>query len=418
MGVVNSDPAVSLHATFAAGSPPHGRVGVFSQSGALAGTFLAEASRRALGLSTFVSIGDRADVSGNDLLQYWQADQGTDVVLMHLQGFGNPRKFARIARNVGRSKPVVALKSGRGAGDAAVDALFGSAGVVRVDTLGQLFETGQLLALQPLPAGRRVGIVGTSSALAALAADACRAQRAGGARAAGRRARRAARARGHDRDGQPRRPRPAHPARAAAGRAAPGGRQRAGRRAARAGDAAPRRAGPGAGAARRCRWRGRCRCSRPTWASTGCPPRSRCRRRTRSGRVGAVVRLAGVGGARAGAGGGVRGVARPARRARCRRCRGGRRRGARASPRAPARRRLAAAARRGRRCSPPSACASGRRAGRRRWRKRCARREEHGWPVVVKSGEARWRNRADVGAVQLGLAGPEDVRPPGRRCGG
>jgi len=175
MGVVNSDPAVSLHATFANGSPPHGRVGVFSQSGALAGTFLAEASRRALGLSTFVSIGDRADVSGNDLLQYWQADQGTDVVLMHLQGFGNPRKFARIARNVGRTKPVVALKSGRGAGDAAVDALFGSAGVVRVDTLAQLFETGQLLALQPLPAGRRVGIVGTSSALAALAADACRA---------------------------------------------------------------------------------------------------------------------------------------------------------------------------------------------------------------------------------------------------
>jgi len=175
MGVVNSDPAVSLHATFAAGSPPHGRVGVFSQSGALAGTFLAEASRRGLGLSTFVSIGDRADVSGNDLLQYWQADTGTDVVLMHLQGFGNPRKFARIARNVGRSKPVVALKSGRGAGDAAVDALFGSAGVVRVDTLAQLFETGQLLALQPLPAGRRVGIVGTSSALAALASDACRA---------------------------------------------------------------------------------------------------------------------------------------------------------------------------------------------------------------------------------------------------
>jgi acyl-CoA synthetase (NDP forming)/RimJ/RimL family protein N-acetyltransferase len=174
MGLVNADPDVRLHATFAPGSPPPGSVGIFSQSGALAGTVLAEAARRCMGLSSFVSIGDRADVSGNDLLQYWEDDARTDVVLMHLQGFGNPRKFARIARRVGRSKPVVALKSGRGGGDAAVDALFASAGVARVDTLAQLFETGQLLALQPLPAGRRVGIVSTSSALAAMAADACR----------------------------------------------------------------------------------------------------------------------------------------------------------------------------------------------------------------------------------------------------
>ncbi|MCW2621246.1 MAG: CoA-binding domain protein [Frankiales bacterium] len=175
MGIVNSDPAVSLHGTFAYGSPPHGRVGVFTQSGALASTFMAESMRRSLGLSTFVSIGDRADVSGNDLLQYWQADEGTDVVMLHLQGFGNPRKFARITRVFGRTKPVVCLKSGRATGDDAVDALFASAGVIRVDTLGQLFETAQLLALQPLPAGRRVGIVGTSSALASLATDACRA---------------------------------------------------------------------------------------------------------------------------------------------------------------------------------------------------------------------------------------------------
>ncbi len=175
MGVVNTDPAVQLHATFAPGSPPHGRVGVFTQSGALASTFLAESERRHLGFSTFVSIGDRADVSGNDLLQYWQADERTDVVVLHLQGFGNPRKFARISRLLGRSKPVVCLKSGRGSGDDAVDALFASAGVLRVDTLAQLFEVAQLLALQPLPQGRRVGIVGTSSALAALATDACRA---------------------------------------------------------------------------------------------------------------------------------------------------------------------------------------------------------------------------------------------------
>ncbi len=175
MGVVNTDPAVRLHATFAAGSPAAGTVGVFSQSGALAGTFLAETERRGLGLSSFVSIGDRADVSGNDLLQFWRADERTEVVLMHLQGFGNPRKFARIAREVGRTKPVVALKSGHGQGDVAVDALFASAGVIRVASLAQLFSTAQLLAYQPLPAGRRVGIVGNSTALAAMAADACRA---------------------------------------------------------------------------------------------------------------------------------------------------------------------------------------------------------------------------------------------------
>ena len=174
MGVVNTDPAVRLHATFAAGSPPAGTVGVFSQSGALAGTFLAETERRGLGLSSFVSIGDRADVSGNDLLQHWRADERTEVVLLHLQGFGNPRKFARIAREVGRTKPVVALKSGHGQGDVAVDALFASAGVVRVGSLAQLFSTAQLFAYQPLPAGRRVGIVGNSNALAAMAADACR----------------------------------------------------------------------------------------------------------------------------------------------------------------------------------------------------------------------------------------------------
>lgn len=174
MGVVNTDPAVRLHATFAGAVPPAGRVGVLSQSGALAGTFLAEAKRRSLGLSAFVSIGDRADVSGNDLLQHWQADPRTEVVLLHLQGFGNPRKFTRVARRLGRSKPVVALKSGHGAGDDAVDALFASAGVVRVGSLGQLFTTAQLFALQPLPQGRRVGIVGNSSALAVMAADACR----------------------------------------------------------------------------------------------------------------------------------------------------------------------------------------------------------------------------------------------------
>jgi acetyltransferase len=173
MGIINTDPAVRLHATFATGVALPGRVGFFVQSGALAGAVLKATAERCLGISSFVSIGDRADVSGNDLLQYWLEDDRTDVVALHLQGFGNPRKFARIARSLGQLKPVVALKSGRGERDVAVDAMFRSAGVIRVDTLSQLFDTAQLLATQPLPAGPRVGIVGTSSALAALAVDAC-----------------------------------------------------------------------------------------------------------------------------------------------------------------------------------------------------------------------------------------------------
>ncbi len=176
MGVVNTDPAVRLSATFAAAPAPlPGRVGVLSQSGALAGTFLTEAHRRGLGLSAFVSIGDRADVSGNDLLQHWQDDPRTEVVALHLQGFGNPRKFVRIARTLSRSKPVVALKSGHAMGEPAIDALFGSAGVVRVGSLAQLYESAQLFALQPLPRGDRVAVIGNSTALAAMAADACRA---------------------------------------------------------------------------------------------------------------------------------------------------------------------------------------------------------------------------------------------------
>jgi acyl-CoA synthetase (NDP forming) len=136
---------------------------------------LAEADRRGLGLSSFVSAGNRADVSGNDLLQYWQDDPGTDVVLLYLETFGNPRKFARLARRMSRVKPVV----GGGLGDPsaglagdlptpdahAVTALFARSGVIRVDTVPELFDVGLLLAHQPLPAGRRVAMVGNSSAL-------------------------------------------------------------------------------------------------------------------------------------------------------------------------------------------------------------------------------------------------------------
>lgn len=185
LGVVNNDPAVRLNATLAPDLPGAGRVGFFSQSGALGIAILAAAKERGLGLSTFVSAGNRADLSGNDLLQYWQTDPNTDVVLLYLETFGNPRKFARLARRLARTKPVVAVKSGRNSGptpalaasavpidEASVRALFEQAGVIRVETLTQLFDTALLLAYQPLPVGPRVAVVGNSSALGVLVADA------------------------------------------------------------------------------------------------------------------------------------------------------------------------------------------------------------------------------------------------------
>jgi acyl-CoA synthetase (NDP forming)/GNAT superfamily N-acetyltransferase len=185
LGIANTDPAVRLNATLAPTLPSAGRVGFFSQSGVLGVALLAEADRRGLGLSSFVSAGNRADVSGNDLLQYWQDDPGTDLVLLYLETFGNPRKFARIARRMSRIKPVVAVASASRppglAGDLpgpdakAVTALFARSGVIRVDTVAELFDVGLLLAHQPLPAGRRVAVVGNSSALSAMAVAACRA---------------------------------------------------------------------------------------------------------------------------------------------------------------------------------------------------------------------------------------------------
>jgi acyl-CoA synthetase (NDP forming)/GNAT superfamily N-acetyltransferase len=184
LGVANTDPAVRLNATLAPSLPAAGRVGFFSQSGALGVALLAEADRRGLGLSTFVSAGNRADVSGNDLLQYWQDDPHTDAVLLYLETFGNPRKFARLARRMSRTKPVVAVASASRppglAGDLpgpdanTVTALFARSGVIRVDTVAELFDVGLLLAHQPLPAGRRVAVVGNSSALSGLAVAACR----------------------------------------------------------------------------------------------------------------------------------------------------------------------------------------------------------------------------------------------------
>jgi acyl-CoA synthetase (NDP forming)/GNAT superfamily N-acetyltransferase len=184
LGIANTDPAVRLNATLAPRLPQAGRVGFFSQSGALGVALLAEADRRGLGLSSFVSAGNRADVSGNDLLQYWQDDPHTDAVLLYLETFGNPRKFARLARRMSRTKPVVAVSSAtrpRGlAGDLpgpdehAVTALFARSGMIRVDTVAELFDVGVLLAHQPLPAGRRVAVLGNASALTGLAVAACR----------------------------------------------------------------------------------------------------------------------------------------------------------------------------------------------------------------------------------------------------
>jgi acyl-CoA synthetase (NDP forming)/GNAT superfamily N-acetyltransferase len=186
LGLVNTDPAVRLNATLAPVVPQFGRVGFFCQSGALGIAILADAAARGLGLSSFVSAGNRADVSGNDLLQFWHSDEGTEVVLLYLESFGNPRKFARLARSLARRKPVIAVKSGRHAlvprglsytatpmSDAAVASLFTQSGVIRTPTLSAAFDVALLLACQPLPAGRSVAIIGNSTALGLLALDAC-----------------------------------------------------------------------------------------------------------------------------------------------------------------------------------------------------------------------------------------------------
>lgn len=188
MGLLNTDPTVSLNATFAPAWPPAGSIGMLSQSGALGLAVLDHARERHLGISTFVSVGNKADVSGNDLLCFWEQDPRTQVIVLYLESFGNPRKFARIAPAVARRKPIVAVKSGRSAAgsraasshsaalasrDIAVDALFRQAGVIRTDTLEELFDVAALLATQPLPAGRRVGVVTNAGGPGILLADAC-----------------------------------------------------------------------------------------------------------------------------------------------------------------------------------------------------------------------------------------------------
>ncbi len=186
-GLINGDPAVRLNASLAPVVPPCGRLGLFAQSGALGIAVLASAARRGLGISVFASAGNRVDVSGNDLMQYWIDDASTDTVGLYLESMGNPRKFSRIARHLSTVKPVIVVSSGVSTFAAppghrtrsthvpaqAFDALLRQAGVIRVENIHQLFDVAQLTLHQPLPRGSRVAVVGNSDALGALSASAC-----------------------------------------------------------------------------------------------------------------------------------------------------------------------------------------------------------------------------------------------------
>ena len=191
LGVMNTAADVRLNASFAPAFPPAGSVGFLSQSGALGLAIVDHASALGLGISSFVSNGNKADISANDVLQYWEQDDATGVIVLYLESFGNPRKFGRIARRVAASKPILAVKSGRSAAgakatsshtgalvsasDITVDALFRQSGVIRTDTLSELFDVARLLASQPVPRGGRVGIVTNAGGLGILCADACEA---------------------------------------------------------------------------------------------------------------------------------------------------------------------------------------------------------------------------------------------------
>ncbi|MFF3831186.1 GNAT family N-acetyltransferase [Streptomyces sp. NPDC002458] len=189
-GIINTAPEVRLNASLAPESPKAGRIGLFTQSGAIGIAVLAGLHRRSAGLSAFISAGNRADVSGNDFLQYWYEDPGTDVALLYLESLGNPRKFTRLARRTAAVKPVVVVKGARHSGtnppghavpvsripDATVSALMRQAGVIRVDTVTEMVDVGVLLAGQPLPDGPRVAILGNSESLGLLTYDACLAE--------------------------------------------------------------------------------------------------------------------------------------------------------------------------------------------------------------------------------------------------
>jgi acetyl coenzyme A synthetase (ADP forming)-like protein len=190
MGILNTDPAYSVNATFSPVYPPAGKIAFSTQSGALGLAILDYVKRLNIGISSFASIGNKADVSGNDLLQYWADDPRTDVILLYLESFGNPRKFAEIARRVGRTKPIVAVKAGRSdagaraasshtgaraSSEALVEMMLRESGVIRTRTIEELFDVATVLAHQPVPGGRGVAIVTNAGGPAILAADACEA---------------------------------------------------------------------------------------------------------------------------------------------------------------------------------------------------------------------------------------------------
>ena len=191
LGVANLHHLTAFNATFAPGAPTPGGVAFASQSGGLGIAAIDEAATRGIGLSSFVSMGDKADLSSSDFLEYWEQDPDTSVLLVYLESFGNPRRFGRIARRITKDKPIVAVKSGRtaaghraasshtgallAASDGTVDALFASAGVLRAETVGEMFDVAGLLARQPLPPGNRVAVLTNAGGPAILCADACEA---------------------------------------------------------------------------------------------------------------------------------------------------------------------------------------------------------------------------------------------------
>jgi acetyl coenzyme A synthetase (ADP forming)-like protein len=188
LGLINTDPEIQLNASFAPFFPLEGSVAMASQSGALGLAILDYATGRDIGFSYFVSIGNKADVSSNDLIQYWEDDARTEVILLYLESFGNPRRFSRLSRRIGRKKPIVVIKGGRSeAGrqaasshtaamaspDVAVDALFQQAGIIPVDSLESMFNVGDMLVNQPLPDGSGVAVVTNSGGPGILCADVC-----------------------------------------------------------------------------------------------------------------------------------------------------------------------------------------------------------------------------------------------------
>jgi acetate---CoA ligase (ADP-forming) len=191
LGVLDTRPGSGLNATFAPTMPQPGNVGFASQSGALGLALIDFAQARSLGVSSFASLGNRADLSANDLLEFWGEDERTRLALLYIESFSDPRRFARVARRVGKHKPIVALKSGRSAAgaraasshtgallaasDRTTDALFEQSGVIRAETLSEMLDVASLISSQPLPSGPRVAILTNAGGPGIMCADACEA---------------------------------------------------------------------------------------------------------------------------------------------------------------------------------------------------------------------------------------------------